>query len=285
MRKYILTLLFFPSFIYAQVTYKIDTNSILIGDQIELTIEAELNSKDKWPVFKDSIGELELVSSSKIDSVSTEAGWILKQTFNITQWDSGFYRIPSIFIGDTKTEEFIITVNTINLEKDPQLKDIKQPISAPISFKEVIPYLLAIILIGIFIYFLLRYLKRKKPIQKVEKIIKQKDPFEIALNKLEILKTCRKWQNKDVKGYYSDLSEIIRTYIEDGLNTPAMEMLTTDIIRELEYKEIETQNLNVLLNMADMAKFAKSKPNSEKNELAMKYSIEFIHQTKPQNNE
>ena len=86
------------------------------------------------------------------------------------------------------------------------------------------------------------------------------------------------------KRYYSDLSDIIRTYIEDGLHTPAMEMLTDDIIDRLKARKIDTTQLNILLNTADMAKFAKARPTSAENELAMKFAFEFIHQTKPQEN-
>ena len=51
----------------------------------------------------------------------------------------------------------------------------------------------------------------------------------------------------EVKRYYSELSEIIRTYIEDGLGTPAMEIPTKDIIEQLYQKGIDTNALKILL--------------------------------------
>ena len=286
MKKLIFILFLIHSVASAQVIANLDTNNILIGDHITFTIEGEIDKVSEWPVFTDSIGNLELLSASKIDSTPTEKGWKLKQDFILTQWDSGFYHIPSISVGNEQTTAFVITVNTINLEEGSEAKDIKGPIDAPITFSEILPYLLAAVIIGLLIYLLIRYLKREKPIEviapKPEVIL---PPFEIALTQLEELKIKKKWQGGEIKAYYSDLSEIIRTYIEDGLHTPAMEMLTDDIIDRLKARKIDTAQLSILLNTADMAKFAKAQPTSAENESVIKFAFEFIHQTKPQEND
>ena len=139
---------------------------------------------------------------------------------------------------------------------------------------------------GLLIYLLIRYLKREKPIEIITRKAKVVlPPFEIALTQLEELKIKKKWQSGEIKAYYSDLSEIVRTYIENGLHTPAMEMLTDDIIDRLKARKIDTAQLSILLNTADMAKFAKAQPTSAENELAITFAFEFIHQTKPQDND
>lgn len=286
MKRLIFILFLMHNIASAQVIANLDTNNIIIGDQITFTLKGEIDKDSAWPVFTDSIGNLELLSVSVIDSTPSEHGWSLKQDFILTQWDSGFYHIPSIRIGNKKTEAFVVTVNTITLEEDSEAKDIKGPIDVPITFSEILPYLLAAVIIGLLVYLLLRYLKREKPIEiitpKLEVIL---PPFEVALTQLEKLKIKKKWQGGDIKGYYSDLSEIVRTYIEDGLHTPAMEMLTDDIIYRLKARKIQTEQLNVLLSTADMAKFAKAQPTSAENESVMKFAFEFIHQTKQQEND
>ena len=286
MKKLTLILFLTHSIVSAQVIANLDTNNILIGDHITFTIEGETENDNEWPIFTDSIGNLELLSISEIDSIPTENGWKLKQEFILTQWDSGFYHIPSISVGNEKTADFVVTVNTINLEEDSEAKDIKGPLDAPVTFSEVLPYLLGGIIIGLLIYLLIRYLKREKPIEIITRKAKVVlPPFEIALTQLEELKIKKKWQRGEIKAYYSDLSEIVRTYIEDGLHTPAMEMLTDDIIDRLKARKIDTAQLNILLNTADLAKFAKAQPTSAENELAMKFAFEFIHQTKPLEND
>lgn len=284
MKNLVFILFFTHSVLFAQVIANLDTNNILIGDQITFTLEGDIEKEGEWPVFTDSIGNLELLSTSVIDSTASENGWKLKQDFILTQWDSGFYYIPSITVGNAQTEAFVVTVNTIPIEKNAEAKDIKGPIDAPIAFSEVFPYLLVALIFGLLIYLLLRYLKREKPTEVIE-IEATLDPSEIALTQLEELKIRKKWQSGEIKVYYSDLSEIIRTYIEDGLHTPAMEMLTDDIIDRLKARKIEVEQLSILLNTADMAKFAKAQPTSAENELAMKFAFEFIHQTKSQEND
>ena len=165
MKKLTLILFLTHSIVSAQVIANLDTNNILIGDHITFTIEGEIDKDSEWPIFTDSIGNLELLSFSKIDSIPTENGWRLKQDFILTQWDSGFYHIPSISVGNEKTAAFVITVNTINLEEDSEAKDIKGPIDAPVTFSEVLPYLLVIIVVDLFVYLLIRYFKRDKPIE------------------------------------------------------------------------------------------------------------------------
>ena len=283
MKKLTLILFLTHSIVSAQVIANLDTNNILIGDHITFTIEGEIDQDSEWPIFTDSIGNLELLSVSEIDSTPNENGWKLKQEFILTQWDSGFYYIPSMSVGNEKTADFVVTVNTINLEEDSEAKDIKGPIDAPVTFSEVLPYLLGGIIIGLLIYLLIRYLKREKPkeiITPKAKVVLH--PFEIALTQLEELKIKKKWQSGEIKAYYSDLSDIVRTYIENGLHTPAMEMLTDDIIDRLKARKIDTAQLSILLNTADMAKFAKAQPTSAENELAITFAFEFIHQTKPQ---
>ena len=47
---------------------------------------------------------------------------------------------------------------------------------------------------------------------------------------------------------------------ENGLHTPAMEMLTEDILNRLKTQNIKTDKLRSLLSNFDMAKFAKAQP-------------------------
>jgi hypothetical protein len=285
--KQLITLIWLlPLVGFGQVSATLDSNSIRIGDQINLTLEGRIDNSTEWPVFTDSIGQMELISASPIDSIPTESGWMLKQVFLLTQWDSGFYKIPSIQIGQSSTEALIVTVNTIQLSEEDEAKDIKPPMAAPLTFKEALPYTTAVMIVIALLYLLFRYLKnRTEQVYEEEKApIITVLPFQIALDKLESLKTQKKWQQGKTKEYYSDLSEIIRTYIEDGLDTAAMEMLTSDIIASLQRQQIESKELAVLLHTADMAKFAKAQPTEQENEKLLNTAFQFIHQTKPADN-
>ena len=286
MKNILLTLLLFQNPLFSQIVTKIDTNNIIIGDHINFSLESEIIENEVWPIFKDSLGQLEIILKTKIDSTKTNDGWILKQNFTVTQWDSGFFKTPIIQIGNKKSQQYIITVNTIPIDQEKEFYDIKKPINIPLKFIEILPYILLFLIIVMIIIFTRKYLKNRKPeIKKTEIIEKIIPAYVTALDDLEKLNTEKKWQSGNIKDYYSDISDIIRTYIEDGLSTPAMEMLTKDIIHALKNKNINTENLNSLLNTADLAKYAKSKPSSNENELIMKIAIDFVHQTKNTNND
>jgi hypothetical protein len=166
------------------------------------------------------------------------------------------------------------------------LKDIKAPIHTPITFEETSPYILAFIILLIAI-FLIRYWLKNRTKKEILPLIKEEiiPPHEIALNKLEILNAQKLWQNGKVKEYYTTISEVIRTYIEEGIGTPAMEIPTKEIVDQLHQQRIETNKLEELLMRSDLAKFAKSQPLEIENKESYKIAIDFINSTAQSVNE
>ena len=281
--KKLLIFLLLPTVMFARLNVKVDSTNILIGDQINFSIKANIFEGDSLPHFTETIGALEIVSKSLVDSIKTNEGWQLTQSYILTVWDSGVYYIPSIRFKSFVSDSIAIIVNTIEMAEDAELKDIKAPIHTPISFDELSPYLLALLILAILIYAIIWYVKNREKatadIKTVERLI---PPYEIALKELEKLNAKKLWQEDNVKEYYSELSEIIRTYIENGIGTPAMEIPTQEILFQLHQKSIDTIKLKELLTRADLAKFAKAKPLQIENEESLKIGYDFIHQTKPQ---
>ena len=94
-------------------------------------------------------------------------------------------------------------------------------------------------------------------------------PFEEAILRLNELDEKLLWQNNKIKEYYSELTEIVRGYIERELKVPALENTTDEVLAMIkDFKNadsIETsketiKKLKDLLQEADLVKFAKSKP-------------------------
>jgi hypothetical protein len=284
--KQLLFLLLTPLYLFGQLNVKIDTDTILIGDQIKLSIECNSVEGELFPNFSDSIGPLEILTKSNVDSITSDSGLILRQNYTITAWDSGNYYIPSTKYGNEVKDSILIYVNTIKLSQNDELKDIKAPIHTPISFEEASPYILAFIILLIVI-FLIRYWLKNRTKKEIIPLIKEEiiPPHEIALNKLEILNTQKLWQNGKVKEYYTTISEVIRTYIEEGIGTPAMEIPTKEIVDQLHQQRIETNKLEELLMRSDLAKFAKSQPLEIENKESYKIAIDFINSTAQSVNE
>ena len=278
MRKLIIILLF-SNFALAQ-TAVMDTNSILIGEQINFNISNAINKTEVWPTYEDFLVEgVEIIQEGKLDTTET----IISQNFIITAWDSGSYYIPPIsFSDEIKTEGLLLNVQTILLEEGAELKDIKQPMTAPIGWSDIWPWLLGILILGIIIYIIKKYILNKKKSPKTIKprIIIPADV--IALKHLSELENAKVWQGGEIKKYHSELSEIVRRYTEERFQFIALELTTTEIIEELKNKLNTEQldNLRTLLQRADLAKFAKSKPIDTENKESMILAKNFVNNTK-----
>ena len=278
MRKVIYILLL-SNFAFAQ-TATLDSNTILIGQQINFTITNKVTSTKIWPTYNEFLVEgIEIIKASKIDT--TEG--VITQEFVITAWDSGSYFIPPIaFSENSKTEALLLNVQTIILAEDAELKDIKQPIEEPIGWSDIWPWLLGILILSLIIFIVKKYIfnKNKQSIIVKPKVIIAADIS--ALKELNALEKAKIWQEGNVKEYHSQLSEIIRRYTENRFQFIALELTTDEILQELKsiLSDDQLNNLSTLLQRADLAKFAKSKPIDTENMESMVLAKGFVNATK-----
>lgn len=284
--RFTLSLLIIPIFLFGQIETKIDSSSILIGDQIEFSIKSNLKDLKNWKTFTDYIGKFEIINTSSIDTVKIDDRWILNQSYTLTHWDSGTFFIPAITMEEMTSDSLLVYINTVKTIKEEGLKDIKEPVNTPFSFEEALPYILiffCIILLGFLIYYYIR--NRKKTVKVEEKVEIIIPPFQIALNLLLKLKDKNLLKQNEVKEYHSQISEILRRYIESGLNLKAMEISSNEIISSLKQQRIETSSIEKVFTISDLAKFAKFKPLEIENKECLEMAILFVEQTKPKQDE
>ena len=278
MKKLIL-LLFISNFAFAQ-TAKLDTNAILIGEQINFSISNPISETEVWPTYDEFLEDgIEIIKQGKLDTNEN----LISQNFIITAWDSGSYYIPPISFSETsRTDGLLLNVQSVILEEAAELKDIKQPMEAPIGWSDIWPWILGIILFTLIFFLLKKYVFNKK------EVIKRKKPKVIipthitALQQLTKLDEAQLWQTGNVKKYHSEISEIIRRYTENRFNFIALELATEEIISELKSKVNNEQlaSITIILQRADLAKFAKSKPEETENKESMQLAKYFVVQTK-----
>ena len=293
MRKFLFTILFIATNLisFSQSTQvSLDTNTILIGEQIKLKIICEeIDSPINFPSFNDTIVEgVEIISRSSIDTIlkSSNNGkktLSLSQEYIITAWDSGAYYIPSFKLNEEiQTNPLLLNVLSVAIDQNSDLKDIKQPLDPKYDLSDFLPWIITLLLIVLIIYLLRKILKRKK-----EKITKPKTkkiipPHIIAMDELNNIEKQELWQSGMIKKYHSEISETLRKYIENRFNFIALEMTTDEILSGIK-NNISTNNsqeLRTVLQRADLAKFAKSKPNEDENKKSMLLAKEFVDQTK-----
>ena len=277
--KKIIALLLVSNIAWGQ-TAIMDTNSILIGEQINFSISNPISETEVWPTYDEFLADgIEIIKQGKLDTNEN----LISQNFIITAWDSGSYYIPPISFSETsRTEGLLLNAQTVKLEEGAELKDIKQPMEAPIGWSDIWPWLLGIVLLILIAYILKKYVFTKKEALKIEKpkVIIPADI--IALKELITLEKAKIWQEGKIKEYHSSLSEIVRRYTEERFQFIALELTTDEIIDELKSKlnQEQIQNLKTLLQRADLAKFAKSKPIESENTESMVLAKNFVKNTK-----
>lgn len=255
-----------------KVNASVDTTSILIGDQVIYKITVETNPEN-LVVFPEgeTFNPMEVVESITADTSRLENRFRLLKEYSLTQFDSGSYTIPSqqVLINNTPYFTDSIRIEVVDVVVDTtkqKMFAIKPAMEVPSGFS--IPvwvwWFLGILLLAAALYFLL---KRRKKILEARK---QLPPYERALFELQELDKSHLLENRQTKEYYSKLTEAVRRYIEDEVHLRAMESTTSELIQDLELKmdrgelNLSRQTideLKIILQRADLAKFANSRPD------------------------
>jgi len=261
---------------YGQVSSKIDTTRIRIGEQFNYEIIVNQTKDVRFPKFEaDSLNKIGVVTSHKIDSLKNQ----LIKKYTLTSFDSGRYVIPGqeIFIKDKRflTDQVIIDVATVPVDTIKQpMYHIKELQNEPYLFSDYLNYfwglIVLLIIIGVILYFVLR----DKPTE--EEMISRIPPFDAAKMRLKELDKKELISQNKIKLYYVELTDIVRTFIEREMNIPALESTTDELLEiitdfnsssHLNIPEETLLKLKKLLKEADLVKFAKSKPLQ--NEIAL----------------
>jgi hypothetical protein len=275
MKKILLYILFTTAVFgqQKQVTTSIDTTKNKIGAEFKLTLKTNVDTLSKvvFPNVK-NFGPLEVIMSYPIDTIRKNDRYELVKKYGLTQFDSGKYTIPSIkilinkkaFLTDSiKVEVANVLVDTLK----QKMYDIKDIVPANEGMGDWWKYLLFLLLISAIAAGIYWYIKKQQK-QKIEEEI-YKTPIEKATNLLNNLEKKELWQHGEIKAYYSELTDIVRNYIEEAIDIPAMESTTSELIeglknaskkKKMKLSQETIDSLFVVLKQADLVKFAKSKP-------------------------
>lgn len=285
-----------------KATASIDSTNILLGDQVKLFLEIDHpKSVDvTFPNVPDTLAEyIEILDRSKIDTFNLDDESFQKQiqSFLITSFDSGSYRIPPFWFKidlDGRLDSIPsngVTLNVYSMAIDTTRgpTDIKYPYDAPVTLKEVIPYILGAILILAILFFIFYAIKRKKNNKPLFVIpTKPKEPAHvIALRELDRIKNEKIWQQGKTKQYYSEVTETLRKYIEDRFEIQAMEQTSEETIESFRNQKglLKTktfENLGKILKLADLVKFAKYQTMPDDDNMTLVNAYFFINDTKPE---
>lgn len=295
-----LTLGLFPMY-YASaqnVIVKAEADSIMmwVGQQTGLHVEVTCDAGQQivFPDYRDTIVKgLEIVPPVMTDTQYVNDGqrMTVTRSYTVTCFDSALIYIPFIpvTVNDEEYESNRLALAFMSYDipegDEKQIFGPKDNMNTPIRFYEVKGFLLFLILAVITVicavYLFIRYRDDKPIIRKIR--IEPKIPAHIrAISEIENLRKSGGPHNEDAKAYYTQLTDILREYINDRFGFNATEMTSFEILEHLEEsrdKESLTE-LRDLLGTSDMVKFAKFKPMLNENDRNLVSALEFVNETK-----
>lgn len=275
---------------------KADTLRRQIGQQVVITINVRIpdSKKVSWPIIPDSLGKIEVLSRTPIDtSRGSEKNLILySQKLTVTSFDTGFISFPKLTFKTSTgkdtlfilSDSVLLQYSSIPVDTTKAIRDIKGLMGAPLTAGEVAPWIVGFMILGalaIIIFTVYLRKKSKKPIILFKP--KPELPAHIlAIEALNHLKDEAIWKKGRFKEYYTGLTDILRNYLEKRFGVMAQEMTSDEILEALKSHTNDglMNRLRDLFFTADLVKFAKTIPEPNENEVNLEIAYDFVEKTK-----
>ena len=282
----------------AQVTVdaKIDSLQLLIGEQAKVELEVSLNANQKLqlPLFSDTLVRgVEILEIAKPDTQMLNAGkrMLVKQEYTITSFDSALYYLPPFEVlvdgmpyrsKALALKVYSVPVDTLNPDQFFGPKSIREVSIIWEDISTIFWLTLLMVALGGLGYYLYIRFKDNKPIIRKVKVEPKLPPHTLALQEIERIKGDKSLRIADPKTYYTELTDVLRTYMAERFDFNAMEMTSSEIIDHLlESNDKESiSELKYLFETADLVKFAKHSPLMNENDMNLVNAVDFINNTK-----
>ena len=272
-------------------------DSILIADQLEygFTLDGvedgtQLLLPDYSKVLNDTLTlvrdwQIDTVKYHKKDKTRDLRAWVV-----IAPFEEGIYELPPLVALRTRGEEcdtlrfMPITMKVATIQIDTATftpHDIKGQITYPVTFAEVVPWVLGTIglaaLVLLAIWLIRRYSRRGED-------SKPKDPpYVVALRGLDRWRGEKFWAPDKQKSFYSGVTDTLKEYIDAEFGVDAPEMTTAELFEALKGREDITPEmfgrLKKLFETADFVKFAKLTLPPEDNAGVLPTAVGFVTET------
>ncbi len=247
------TLLFFVLFAvvggnaHAQaIKTSINTNNILIGEQIKYQIKINLaNSSYQINIdLPDSVPHFDIIDQKKYDTVDQNGVYTLRQDILFTSFDSGVWQIPSFPISISfpnkatqrfASDSFLIQVGYSPSDSTDQLRDIKPVMEVFAIDRDWLMIAMAVLTALFLAYLLYRYFKGRK--KKAPPLFNANlSAYDEAMKELNKLQKQPVNEPDALKVFYVSLSNIFKKYYSRKTNTNLMTETTGDLLVRLLWR-------------------------------------------------
>lgn len=247
------------------------------------------------PQIPDSLPSgIEVIEKQQLLTEKVNGAQRMSQKLLISAYDSGIFVFPALqalSVSGTDTtfwqsDSLFLYATTVPVDTTAAVKDVKDIYDV----QEESSYawlwfvgggvLLAAIAFLVFWY--IRKRRKKEPIP--EEAIVWENPFERALESLRKMQDNRSWITSLPGDFYKEVTDILRKYLVYGHQIPAAEMVSSEMLNAVSRTtttESAKAKLQSVLQVADMAKFARFKPQPGVYEKSLEDAIAFVEETRP----
>lgn len=307
MKRYILFLMACFAFVGGLMAQQVEVEGTVTDTKVQVgkpfTLDLSLKVPYGWFVewnefAQDTLSEqIDILKRGNVErTADADSNVIVKQQLTLMTFDTGQIVLPSVGLKYAKsfddpmrleafTDPVTLYATTIAVDTTLAYKPIIEPLAAPITMKEVFPWILALllaILLGLGIWLFLK--RRKIRVDEDGNVIKGPviPPYDKAVDELKRLREEKIWQSGKVKEYFSSLTDIAREYIEGQFGVNAVEMTTDDILDEIKPLHFPKETYNKLkdtMEVADLVKFAKYSASTLESDTALSDMTGFVNES------
>lgn len=266
---------------------------------VDLTLKVPYGYFVEWNAFDNEAlsDQIDIIKRGEVvRAADADSNVIVTQQLTLMTFDTGEVELPEIPLiysqsAETQrlqalTNTLLLHSTTISIDPTQPYKPIVPPMSKPIKFKDIWPYILGAVVLALLVVAVVLLIKRRRaqrPAGGEEEEPKSLiPPYDKAINDLAHLKQQKLWQSGKQKEYYSMLTDIIREYIEGQFGVNAVEMTTYDILEAIEPLNFDGRLFDTFkdtMELADFVKFAKYQPSSLENDQAMNNMTDFVNES------
>lgn len=283
----------------AQVTVNasIDSLQLLIGEQAHVKVEVSCPADGQlvMPAYPNHMlmEGIEIVGEVHTDTqyINRRSHMVVTQDYAVTSFDTAFYFIPP----------FEVTVDNVNYTSNPlalkvmtfdvdttdvgAIYSIKDISKFKLSIQDLMPLGGSLLYLSALVFLIPLLMKRyqdNKPILRRVIIAPKLPPHQMALQEMERIRSEKSRLHEDPKRYYTELTDVLRNYMEERFGFNAKGMTSDEIIAQLSQQPNKSciNELRELFSLSDLVKFAKYKPLINENDMNLINAIDFIQKTK-----
>lgn len=272
----LLTFVFFlSSHAQGQAVARLSEDTILLGDQTTLSIQRAHTYPSTDQLSQNGIVAL----SQKFDTANNT------QLTTLTSFEPGEH-----YVKLSPDDSLLLTVLDVEVDTtSAEIRDIAPIEKVPYTFWEIFRWvLLALVVLALAFagWWIWKKWKSGKVSDWFANVpVDTRTPEERALDRLETLRQSQLWQSGKAKEYHTELTDAVRTFIEEATGIHATEMTSDETVEAVESGEwkaesgdrkVMSDRLRTIFTTADLVKFAKSEPLPHEHDRSMSEAVQFV---------